>query len=245
MACFCGRPAGPSGLCPYHDPACAKDRRCRSRLVFVADCERCNLPGGEVTDTPPRLSGARIHGPLIVYFVVGDVDVRGARGVDLYVYSVRGGVYGEGSRFRHIYVDQLAGDLSMASARFDSLVASGVSGRVSLAGARAGGHVYVGDVRGEVDLGGAEAAGEVVVDRVRGGVRAGGRFYSLVLHGVEGDVDLSVLKIEGDVFLVGVSGDRLDLSGAEVGGRVFLLESRFRGVRVDRREVLKKVVLVG
>ena len=49
---------------------------------------------------------------------------------------------------------------------------------------------------------------------------------------------------EGDIYVVESAGDRLDLSGVEVGGRLFLLASKFGGVRVDRPDLLKKIVVL-
>ncbi|ACB39890.1 hypothetical protein [Pyrobaculum neutrophilum] len=244
MRCFCGRPAGEGGLCPYHDPGCVRDPACRRQLVFTADCEGCSLPGGEAVEVAPRLRGARIYGPLVVEFVVGDVDLRGARGVDLFVYSVRGDIYLEGARFRHIYIDQAAGGVYFSGGVAYSFFAASVEGRISARGARVGGHVVVVDSSGALDLSGASAAGEVAVDGFRGDVAAGARAYAVSLSRVRGDVDLSGGRVEGDVAVVESSGGRLDLSGLEVGGRVFVLGSRFGGVRVDRAEVLRRLVVL-
>lgn len=90
MYCFCGRPARESGFCEYHDPQCVRDPKCRAKLVFTPSCERCHLPGGEASGIAPRLRETHIHGPLVVETVVGDVELEGARGVDVYIYSVRG-----------------------------------------------------------------------------------------------------------------------------------------------------------
>jgi len=203
--CFCGRPARDSGLCEYHDPQCVKDPKCRAKLVFTPHCEKCHLPGGEASGVAPRLREAHIHGPLVVETVVGDVELEGARGVDVYIYSVRGVVKMRGAKFRHVYV----GEVSSLSAR------------------------------------GASVTGELVVERAKGGVAAAGaRAYSLTVYKAGGVVDLSNVVVEGDIFIIEAAGDRLDLSGAEVGGRVYIMESKFGGVRIDRADLIKRIVVL-
>jgi len=242
--CFCGRPARESGLCEYHDPQCVKDPKCRAKLVFTPHCEKCHLPWGEASGVTPRLREAHIHGPLVVETVVGDVELEGARGVDVYIYSVRGVVDMRGAKFRHVYVDGVVGGVEMVGARVESAVVVDVLGGVNLDGASAGGHVYVGGVS-SLSARGTSVAGELVVERAKGGVVvAGARAYSLAVYKAGGVVDLSNVVVEGDVFIVEAVGDRLDLSGAEVGGRVYILESRFGGVRVDRADLIKRIVVL-
>jgi hypothetical protein len=94
-----------------------KEPGCRRLLVFTPDCERCNLPGGEVSGAPPRLREARIYGPLFVEFVTSDVDLEGARGLDLYIYSVRGNVRLGGAKFRQVYIDGVLGEVDFSGGR--------------------------------------------------------------------------------------------------------------------------------
>ena len=244
MSCFCGRPARSNGLCIYHDPQCVRDPSCRRLLSFTPDCERCHLPGGEVSGILPRLREARIHGPLIVETVTGDVDLEGARGVDLYIYSVRGDVRLAGARFRHIYIDRVLGVVDFSGGRADSFVALSVDGGIRARGAEVRGRLHVVRSSGFLDAEGASAVGEVLVDRFRGDVSLGVRAYSLELAEISGAVNLAGASAEGDVYIVESTGDRLDLSGVEVGGRLFLLASRFGGVRVDRPDLLKKIVVL-
>ncbi|ABL87224.1 conserved hypothetical protein [Pyrobaculum islandicum DSM 4184] len=244
MRCFCGRPARESGFCPYHDPNCVKDLACRRKLVFTADCERCHLPGGEVSDVAPRLREARVHGPLFIYYVTGDVDLRGAGGIDLFIYSVRGNIYLEGARFRHIYIDQVVGDVDFRGGRAELFAVFSVRGEISAAGAKIGGHLQVVESSGRLDLTGAGVVGEIIVERFRGGVVARAGAYSITICGSRGDVDLSGARTTGDIVLVESEGGRLDLSGVEVGGRVFILASKFGGVRIDRPEVVRKIVVL-
>lgn len=243
MRCFCGRSALESGYCPYHDPSCVGDKRCRRLLAFTPDCEGCSLPGGEVLDTAPRLRGAKIHGPLIVEYVVGDVDLSEARGADLYIHSVRGAVRLGGSRFRNIYIDTVEGEVDLTGARAVGVVVWSVRGRVAAGRLSAGGHVSVVDVVGPVALSGAEIAGELIVEGVKGSVQAGSSAYSISIYKLRGEALLSGASTEGDIRIVESVGERLDLSGVEVRGRVYVLASKFGGVRVDRHEVLKKLVV--
>ncbi|MGB9705271.1 MAG: hypothetical protein ACPL3C_07465 [Pyrobaculum sp.] len=244
MRCFCGRPALESGYCPYHDPNCVRDKRCRRSLAFTPDCEGCNLPGGEVFDSAPRLRGAKIHGPLIVQYVVGDVDLTEARGADLYIHSVRGAVRLGGSRFRNIYIDTVEGGVDLTGARAVGVVLWSVKGSVAAGGLSAGGHVSVIDAAGPVALSGAKIAGELIVEGVRGTLQAGASAYSISIYKLKGEASLSGASTEGDIRIVESQGERLDLSGVEVGGRVYILASKFGGVRVDRQEVLKKLVVL-
>jgi len=241
MQCFCGRPALDNGLCIYHDDSCVKDPRCRKKLVFAIDCELCHLPGGEVSGAQPRLRGAKIHGPLLIESVAGDIDLREARGRDLIVYNVRGGVLLTSSRFTHVYVDLVLGEVAFSQGRAQSFVASRVEGRVDLSKAVMRGHVLIYDTKGVIDIRGAAIAGEFIIDRHKGGVSLGARAYSITIARVKGDVDISGAEVEGDIYVLESEGDRLDLSGVEVGGRVYILESSFSGVRVDKAEVLKKI----
>jgi len=155
VSCFCGRPVRSSGFCIYHDPQCVKDPSCRRLLSFTPDCERCHLPGGEVSGAPPRLREARIHGPLIVETVTGGVDLEGARGVDLYVYSVRGDVRLVGARFRHVYIDRVLGVVDFSGGRADSFVAVAVDGGVRARGAEVRGRLHVVGSSGFLDAAGA------------------------------------------------------------------------------------------
>ena len=139
MRCFCGRPARGGGFCIYHDPQCVKNPACRRMHAFTPDCERCHLPGGEASGVPPRLREARIYGPLVVETVAGDVELEGARGVDLCIYSVRGDVKLAGARFRHIYIDGVVGSVDFTNGRADTFVAIAVNGRLAATGARIGG----------------------------------------------------------------------------------------------------------
>ncbi|AFA39218.1 hypothetical protein Pogu_1191 [Pyrobaculum oguniense TE7] len=244
MKCFCGRPALDSGLCPYHDPQCIRDKKCRARLSFDPVCEGCNLPGGEASGVAPRLRGAKIHGPLIVETVVGDVDLSEARGVDVYIYNVRGAVRLGGSRFRHIYIDTVLGDVYMAGVKAESVVVEGVVGRVVADGAKLGGHLYVGEVKGGVSLAAAQLAGEAVLYKIAGRISAGARAYSIAISNSKGDVELPGANTEGDIHIVESTGERLDLTGVEVGGRIFLIASKFGGARIDRGDILKKLVML-
>jgi hypothetical protein len=97
---------------------------------------------------------------------------------------------------------------------------------------------------GVLDAEGASVVGEVLVDRFRGDVSLGVKAYSLELAGINGVVNLAGASAEGDIYIVESAGDRLDLSGVEVGGRLFLLASKFGGVRVDRPDLLKKIVVL-
>ncbi len=244
MSCFCGRPAGSNGLCIYHDPQCVRDPSCRRLLSFTPDCERCYLPGGEVSGVLPRLREARIHGPLIIETVTGDVDLEGARGVDLYIYSVRGDVRLAGARFRHIYIDRVLGVVDFSGGRADSFVALSVDGGIRAKGAEVRGRLHLVDSSGFLDAEGASAVGEVLVDKFKGTLSLGVRAYSLELVRISGAVSLAGASAEGDIYVVESTGDRLDLSGVEVGGRLFLLASKFGGVRIDKPELLKKIVVL-
>lgn len=244
MLCFCGRPARSSGFCIYHDPQCVKDPECRRLLVFTPDCERCNLPGGEVSGVSPKLRGARIHGPLFVESVTGDVDLEGARGLDLYIYNVRGNVRLRGARFRHIYIDTVLGEVDFSGGLAESFVAASVKGAIRARGAEVRGGLHVLSSSGVLDAEGASVVGEVLVDKFKGEVSLGVRAYSLELARVSGAVNLAGAAAEGDIYIVESTGDRLDLSGAEVGGKVFILASRFGGLRIDRPQIFKNFVVL-
>lgn len=244
MSCFCGRSALQSGFCPYHDENCVKDPKCRKRLVFTPVCEMCHLPGGEVYGVAPRLRGAKIYGPLLIDTVAGDVDLSEARGRDLVVHNVRGKVRLSSARFRHIYVDLVLGDVELAGGKTQSLVVSRLEGKLSLGGTYVGGNVAVFDTKGRIDGRGAEVVGEVVVDGHRGDVALGVRAYSITVARLRGSLDLSSAEVEGDVYVVECEGERLDLSGASIGGRLYILASRFSGVRIDKADNLKKAVVM-
>jgi DUF4097 and DUF4098 domain-containing protein YvlB len=190
------------------------------------------------------LREARIHGPLIVETVTGGMDLEGARGVDLYIYSVRGDVRLAGARFRHVYIDTVLGVVDFSGGSADSFVAVAVDGGVRAREAEVRGRLHVVGSSGFLDAAGASAVGEVLVDRFRGDVSLGVKAYSLELAGINGVVSLAGASAEGDIYIVESAGDRLDLSGAEVGGRLFLLASKFGGVRVDRPDLLKKIVVL-
>ncbi|RFA97615.1 DUF4097 family beta strand repeat-containing protein [Pyrobaculum aerophilum] len=244
MKCFCGKPALESGLCPYHDPNCVKDKSCRRRLAFLPDCEKCNLPGGEVVDVPPRLRGARIYGPLTVQFVTGNVDLAEARGVDVYIHSIRGNVDLRGAKFRHVFVNEVVGTVLLTGARLETAMLQSVKGNVNGDGIMTGGHIYAGDVSGIVSLTDARIVGEAIIEEVKGEVRLRAEAYSISLYRVRGDMALTNSRVEGDIRIVESAGNRLDLSGVEIQGRVVILNSKFGGVRIDKADLIKKLVVL-
>jgi len=244
VKCFCGRPALESGFCPYHDPNCVRDKACRRRLEFLPDCEKCNLPGGEVVDVSPRLRGARIYGPLAVQFVTGNVDLAEARGIDVYIHSVKGDVDLRGAKFRHVFINEVVGAVFLTGARLETAMLQSVKGDVNGDGIAAGGHVYAGGISGAVSLTDARIVGEALIEEVRGEVRIRAEAYSISLYRVKGDVALANSRVEGDIRIVESTGDRLDLSGVEIQGRVVILNSKFGGVRIDRADLFKKLVVL-
>lgn len=242
MSCFCGRPAGPDGRCPYHSDNCVKDPICRKKLVFTAHCEECHLPGGEITGESPLLKKAKIHGPLFIETVAGDIHLEGARGRDLYIYNVRGNIHLSNGRFSHVYIDVVLGHVDMAGGKAGGLILARTQGVINMSRLRAGGHIYVGESSGLLDLSGATAAGEIAVEKFRGDVKAGAKAHGISLQGVRGSIILAGAAVDGDISILDSQGERLDLSGVEIGGRIFLINSKFGGVRIDNPAVLKKVV---
>ena len=106
------------------------------------------------------------------------------------------------------------------------------------------GRLHVLSSSGVLDVEGASVVGEVLVDKFKGEVFLGVRAYSLELARVSGAVNLAGAAAEGDIYIVESTGDRLDLSGAEVGGRIFILASKFGGLRIDRPKIFKSLVVL-